>query len=421
MKNVESYKSLPNFPGVYLFVNKESKVIYVGKAINLKNRVGSYFQKNLLDNKTQALVSNISKISFVEVSSDIEALLLEAKLIKQYQPFFNSRLKDDKDYLYIIFTKEDFPKVITGRKHDTRESLIYFGPFTTATATRDTLRLARKIFPFRTTCRPNSNKACLSFHLGLCPGVCIGVVGKTEYQKNLKKLEKFLNGETTGLMKKLEMEMEAASKAGKYELAAKLRDSLLAIKKTTRRYEEVEKYLSGPNAIETLYLDQAKSLAQVLHLRSQLKRIECYDISNFQGKESVGSMVVLQNGKINKSEYRRFKIKTVSKINDTASIAEVLTRRFKNVWELPDLIVVDGGRGQLNAAQTVLNQFNLKIPVIGLAKKNEEIYRTDSKLTLKLARNSPAILLIQRIRDEAHRFAISYHRKLRSKLFLPTH
>lgn len=419
MINVKNYKSLPTFPGVYLFFDKAGVVIYVGKAINLRSRVSSYFQKNLASSKTFVLVQAINKIAFFEVASDIEALLLEAKLIKQYQPFYNSRLKDDKDYLYIILTKEDFPKVITGRKRDIANSFSYFGPFTTARAARDTLRLARKIFPFRTNCRPNVGKACLSFHLGLCPGVCIGAKTKSEYRKSLSKLKKFLNGDTQSLLRKLEVDMQQASKESQFEEAAKLRDSMEAIKKTTKRYEEVDKYLDGPGALEGVYQLQLQALAKELALQKIPRRIECYDISNFQGSNSVGSMVVLENGKINKDEYRRFKIKTVSGINDPASMAEVLTRRFGNDWELPNLIVVDGGKTQLNAAAAVMERLRLKITVIGLAKRNEEIYRVGSKQPLRLPKNSAAILLVQRIRDEAHRFAVSYHRKLRAKVFLP--
>src|SRR3990167_751842 len=196
---VRDFKKLPSFPGVYIFRNKIASVIYVGKAINLRSRVSSYFQKNLESIKTRALVENIFTIDFFEVASDIEALLLEAKLIKKYQPFYNARLKDDKDYLYIVFTNEDFPKVLTGRKKDVATAKQYFGPFTTARAARDTLRLARKIFPFRTNCKPLSGKACLSFHLGLCPGVCVGATSKGEYRKSLKKLESFLNGNTNAL------------------------------------------------------------------------------------------------------------------------------------------------------------------------------------------------------------------------------
>lgn len=394
-------------------------MIYVGKAINLKNRVASYFQKNLESTKTRALVENIAKIDFIEVASDIEALLLEAKLIKQYQPFYNSRLKDDKDYLYIIFSNEDFPKVITGRKRDIYKTKQYFGPFTTARAARDTLRLARKIIPFRTTCKPSSGKACLSFHLGLCPGVCVGAISRTEYRKNLRKLKTFLNGNTNVLLSRFKREMESSSKKMDFEEAGKLRDKISAIERTTKRYEEIDKYLEGPDALEGVYNLQVKAFADNLGLKQPPRRIECYDISNIQGTNSVGSMVVLLDGKINKDEYRRFKIKTVSGSNDPASMAEVLSRRFHNDWEFPNLIVVDGGRTQLNAAFKALQERQIEIPVIGLAKKNEEIYRVGEKQVLRLPKNSPALLLVQRIRDEAHRFAITYHRKLRSREFIP--
>ncbi len=416
---VQDFKKLPSFPGVYFFRDKTGTVIYVGKAINLRNRVSSYFQKNLESIKTRSLVENIAKIDFIEVVSDIEALLLEAKFIKQHQPFYNARLKDDKDYLYIVFTNEDFPKVTTGRKRDTTLSKQYFGPFTTAKAARDTLRVVRKIFPFRTNCRPISGKACLSYHLGLCPGVCIGAISKMEYRKTLRKLESFLNGNTNALLSNLKKDMDNSARKMDFEEASKWRDKISAVEKTTRRYEEIDKYLDGPDALEGVYQLQLNAFAESLGLGQLPARIECYDISNIQGSNSVGSMVVLTDGKINKDEYRRFKIKTVSGINDPASMAEVLTRRFHNDWEFPNLIVVDGGRTQLNAAAAVLETLELEIPVIGLAKKNEEIYRGGEKQVLRLPKNSLALLLLQRIRDEAHRFAITYHRKLRSKQFLP--
>jgi excinuclease ABC subunit C len=287
-----NFKKIPKFPGVYLFRDQDNTVIYVGKAINLRARVGSYFQKNLQNSKTQALVEKVSEIDFIEVVSDIEALLLEAKLIKEYQPFYNARLKDDKDYLYIIFTDEDYPKITTGRRRDIESALVYFGPFTTARAARDTLRLARKIFPFRTNCRPGSGKACLSYHLGLCPGVCIGAVSSKEYRRQLKKLENFLDGNTRSLLSKLKREMEDSSRKLDYETAAILREQISSIEQTTRRYEEVDKYLDGPSALEGVYESQLSAFAQVLNLPEPPARIECYDISNIQGKESVGSMVV---------------------------------------------------------------------------------------------------------------------------------
>ncbi|HSX58041.1 MAG TPA: excinuclease ABC subunit UvrC [Candidatus Saccharimonadales bacterium] len=417
---VAFYKKVPTFPGVYLFKDKNKEVIYVGKAINLRARVSSYFQKNLEQEKTRALVENIAYVDFIEVASDVEALLLEAKLIKQYQPFYNSRLKDDKDYLYIIFTKEDFPKITTGRKRDIENSYTYFGPFTTARAARDTLRIARRIFPFRTTCKSNSGRGCLSYHLGLCPGVCAGVISRKDYRSSLKKLTSFLNGESNKLLTELSKEMIEASKKQDYEEALIVRNKISSIEKTTKRYEDIDKYLDGPEVLEGIYNSQLKDLAEELNLSRIPQRIECYDISNILGKNSVGSMVVLIDGKISKADYRRFKIKTIEGINDPASMAEVLTRRFHNNWDHPDLLVVDGGKTQLGAAVAVLDQLELSIPVIGLAKKNEEIYRPNEKKPLVLPKNSKALLLVQRIRDEAHRFAITYHRKLRAKSFLPS-
>jgi excinuclease ABC subunit C len=413
----ELLTNLPSEPGVYLFKDSSGKIIYVGKALNLKNRIQSYFQKNSVG-KTALLVRNILKIETIKVSSEIEALLLEASLIKKHQPYFNNRLKDDKDYLYIIFTKEDFPRVLTGRKKNTKKALAYFGPFTSSNAAKTTLKITRKIFPFRTSCRPNSKKACLSYHLGLCPGTCIGQITKAEYKKTLVRLRRFLNGETKWLIKDLERLMKEQSKKLNFEEAQKIKHKIDSIQFTTQKIEDVEKYLTGPEVLESIYEKQLLEFQQMLRLEKLPTRIECYDISNLSGTSATGSMVVLENGAVSKDQYRRFKIKRVKGINDPAMMAEVLDRRLKNDWPKPSLIIVDGGRTQLNAVLKVLKDHNSQIPVVGLAKKLEELYLPDQIKTLRLAKDSQALYLLQRIRDEAHRFAITYHRKLRSKVFL---
>lgn len=390
----------------------------MGKAVNLKDRVGSYFAKNVFSAKTRLLVRAAVSLDYIRVDSDIEALLLEANLIKKHQPYFNHQLKDDKDYLYIIITKEDYPRVTTGRKRDLAGAKEYFGPFTSASAARTTLKIARRIFSFRTGCRPNSARACLGFHLGLCPGVCVGALTKKDYQKILRKLIKFLSGDTRGVVDELEKEMRLQAKNLEFEEATKTKTKIEAIAHITKRVEDVEKYLEGPAVLESFYERQLANLTQVLKLKEKPLRIECYDISNIMGTNATGSMVVLTGGQISKDDYRRFRIKTLSTSNDFAMMAEVLGRRFKNDWEHPNLIVVDGGKGQLSVALSVLRDLDLKIPVVGLAKKLEEIYLPNEKKPLRLERSSPALQLLQRIRDESHRFALRYHRYLRSKQLL---
>jgi len=414
MRNI--LKNLPKVAGVYLFKDKDQKVIYVGKAINLKSRISSYFQGGV-SGKLNLLVSRISSVETIKVSSEIEALLLEAFLIKKYQPYFNSKLKDDKDYLYIIFTKENFPKVITGRKKDTVKAKSFFGPFTSSNAARQTLKIARKIFPFRTACRPNTGRACLSYHLGLCPGVCAGVISKEKYSKILSRLKRFLNGETGWVIANLEKEMRSAAKRLDFEEAEKIKLKINSIKTTTRKIEDVQRYLSGPEVLNNRYEQELASLKDFLKLTKIPERIECYDISNLGKDFAVGSMVVMKRGQISKEDYRRFRIKSVEKVNDPAMIAEVLSRRFENNWPRPDLILVDGGRTQLNAASKVLKSFGISTPIFGLAKKQEQLYSLYQVKPFSLPKNSLALYLLQRIRDEAHRFAISYHRKLRNKGF----
>ncbi len=412
-----SWKNLPDSAGVYLFKNKNDKVLYVGKAINLKSRVSSYFAKNVVSGKVYLLSREVDFIDHIKVASEIEALLLEANLIKKYQPFYNQQLKDDKDYLYIIITNEDYPRVTTGRKRDLHRAKVYFGPFPSANAARGTLKTVRRVFPFRTSCKPNT-RACLAAHLGLCPGVCAGTTSKGEYQKILRKLISFLKGNTGEIVGDLEKDMRLAAKNLEFEQAASIRAKIEAISKTTRPIETVERYLEGPQILESYYEKQIEDLRVALNLPKKLERIECYDISNFSGTNATGSMVVLSNGQISKDDYRRFKIKTVKGPNDFASMREVLSRRFHNDWPHPDLLIVDGGRGQLGVAHEVLAELKLDIPHIGLAKKLEEIYQPGVKLTLRLPKSSPALQLVQRIRDESHRFAITYHRYLRSKAFL---
>lgn len=411
-------KHLPTLPGVYLFKNLAGEIIYIGKAINLKNRVSSYFQKNSsLLPRTQNMVAQISALEMIPVQSEIEALILEARLIKKHYPYFNIRLKDDKDYLYIKITKEEFPTIKVARKRDLDDALDYYGPFPDGTSVRRVLKSLRKIFPY-STCQPNSKKACFYYHLSLCTGVCIGKVTPKEYRKIIRSFRDFMDGKKEKVLKSLEKEMYRQAKFLNFEKALIYKQQIQMIEYVTQPIGRIEAYVENPNLLEDIREKQLEDLANVLGIKHELHRIECYDISHTMGSYTSGSMVVLTDGNPDTNEYRRFRIKTVKGIDDYASLKEVIRRRLHNDWPTPDLMVIDGGKGQLNACFEVLQELKLPYPVIGLAKREEEIFVPGSSEAIKLNRDNKSLQLIQLIRDEAHRFALKYHRSMRSKAFL---
>lgn len=405
---------LPENSGVYIFKDASFVPIYIGKASNIKKRVKNHFDLRSSDPKEILLIDRVKNIESIKVDSEIEALILEAHLIKRYRPVFNSRLKDDKDYLYIKITNEPFPKVLAARKRGLKNTIDFFGPFPSASRVRTTLKTLRRIFPY-SNCKPNQKRPCLHYHIGLCPGVCAGLITKGQYRSNIKKISLFLKGEKDKVLNTLEKELKGATKKLEFETASHIKNQLESINYITKPVRTFE-YLDLD--IEEIKKEELATLAKTLDIPRSPKRIECYDISNIGGKDATGSMVVFNDGVADHDQYRRFKIKQVEGINDPAMLSEVLARRLQNDWLRPDLIVIDGGRGQLNAALGVITRFKLSIPVISLAKRLEEIYTPDKKEPLRLSRNNSALKLIQRVRDEAHRFAISYHRKLRSKRFL---
>jgi len=408
--------NLPDSFGVYIFKDKTDRPIYVGKALSIKKRVRDHFSLKDKSDKEKTLSEETVAVGAIAVDSEIEALILEANLIKKYQPKFNSSLKDDKDYLYIKITNELFPKVLTARKRDLKDSSSFFGPFPSANKVRSTLKLLRRIFPY-STCGPNQKKACLYYHLGLCPGVCTGQISESDYKNNIKNLTLFLQGRKRQVLETLEKQLAVYSKKLEFEKAEQIKKNIEAISYVTKPQRLLFDYTE--ESVEKVRREELQSLASTLGLKSNLDRIEGYDISNISGKQAVGSMVVFTKAASDRDEYRRFKIRTVEGINDPAMMAEVLRRRFANDWPSPDFIIVDGGKTQLNAALGVLKSLGLKIPIIGLAKRFEEIYVPNKARPIKLRYDSSALKLIQRLRDEAHRFAITYHRKLRSKEFLP--
>ncbi|MDP2671472.1 MAG: excinuclease ABC subunit UvrC [bacterium] len=404
-----------NRPGVYLFKDKKGKVLYVGKAANLKSRLNSYFRVGLAP-RQEILMREAKSLETIEVDSETEALILEANLIKKYYPDFNVQLKDDKDYLYLKIVKEAFPRVLLARKKGLVDAQEYFGPYPSARSLRVVLRSLRKVFPFRTSCKPGQGRACFFYHLGLCPGVCTNQISEKDYKKNISKLKLFFEGNKNKLVRELKKEMQTYSSKLEYEKAEETRRKIEAVNFVTRPRRRIDEYLEA-SSIKEIRQKELQELAQTLGMKTYLRRIECYDISNFQGSFPVGSMVVLTDGEVDRGQYRRFKIKGFSSPNDPGMMGEVIRRRLKNEWAKPDLIIVDGGKTQLGAAKTEIENAGLAIPVIGLAKRNEEIHLFETT-PLRLPKDSGALYLITRIRDEAHRFAISFYRKLSTKAAL---
>lgn len=411
-------KKLPDSPGVYLMKDKNGNVIYVGKASSLSKRVGSYFTSSVNNTKILILSEKIHDFEVVPVASEAEALILENQLIKKYQPRYNTNLKDDKSYPLLKITKEDFPSVQIVREEKQKDS-IYFGPFTNKKLLKETIRFLRKFYPVR-NCKKNiysgKVKTCIQYYIGRCAGPCENKITKEEYSKLVEGIIAFFEGKYKEFEKKLRKWMKEEIRNLNFEKADKIKKRLfllndLAKKFPIRQEEELYKY-SEEN---TLY-----NIAKILNLKKIPNLIEGYDVSNISGDLAVGSKVSFLGGIPYKNEYRRYKIKNVRGIDDYEMLKEVLTRRFDTKEErekLPDLILVDGGKGQLNVALSVLKKYNLNIPVISLAKREEKIYVDWQDEPMKLEPSSLELQLLQRVRNEAHRFAIFYHRKLRSKEF----
>jgi excinuclease ABC subunit C len=433
MKLRKTLASIPKKPGVYLFKDRSSRPLYVGKSINLKNRLLSYFgHRSHLGEKTSLLLGKTTKIDFILVESEIEALLLEASLIKKYLPPFNARSKDDKSPLYIKISTEEFPKVLVVRKTEIKKDDLSFGPFPSSKSVRSVLRFLRKIFPF-CSCKKETGKPCLYTHLNLCQPSPRAILKlppeekkkqKRLYRKNIRDLVKFLKGESKQLIESKKRQMERKSRQRFFEEAAKLRDQIGLLAYITQSFRPPTSYLKNP----TLLADQRKaeltSLFEALKksgllLKKQPQRIEAFDISNISGQKATGSMVVFMLGEPEKSSYRRFRLRR-KRGGDPAMMAEVLARRLNHPeWPQADLILLDGGKPQVSAIQELFASQNIKTPFIGLAKRKEEIiFLTQKKRfsNLRLDQDLPAIHLLQRIRDEAHRFALSYHRHLRRKI-----
>jgi excinuclease ABC subunit C len=390
----------------------------VGKAKNLKKRVASYFSGKDLGEKTRILVSQIHKIRIIEVASEVEAFLLEEKLIKKYTPHYNIKLTDGKMYPSVKITvKDKYPKVLLVRKID-KDNAKYFGPYTSTSSLRLVLKMLRRIFPYQAVIN-HPNKLCLYYHLGLCP--CPSVTLDQNYRKNINHIVNFLDGNKDLLLKDLEKERDSASAEDNFEKAGEIQKKIDSIILITSPFYRPFEYEENPNLrSDTVALNLA-DLKQILNDNGvgadSLERIECYDISNTSGLNATASMVVFTNGEKDSAAYRRFKMKKdyLGKPNDFAMMQETLSRRLThNDWATPSLIVVDGGKGQVSSAKKIIDGLNLTIPLIGLAKREETIITGDLK-EIKLPKDSKGLQLIMRLRDEAHRFAITYHKKLRAK------
>ncbi len=408
-------KKIPQKSGTYLFLNKNKQPIYIGKAANLRSRLSSYFQKNITK-KTGQIIKNAKTVKFFITKSDFAALLLEAKLINQYQPKYNVVLKDDKRYLYIKITQEDFPQIGTARK--TTPGATLFGPFPSAKTVRFILKQIRTIFPYR-SCRKIPSKACLYYHLGLCPAPCINNNPKDrkDYQKQIEKIKKILSGQSQSIIDQYQKIMKQAAQKENYETAQKAKKIVDGLIFLTQQRVDPNLFLAGPDR-QLDYQSRLKTLKKLLNnyfdLKS-LKRIEAYDIANLSGQEATGSMVVFSDGQADTGQYRQFKIKQ-SGPNDPKMIAETIDRRLGHPeWPYPNLIVVDGGKPQLGAVEQVFKKKKVNLPLLGLAKEEEKIIIKKGRgyQTISLSNKNPARLLLQAIRDEAHRFAQKYHHYLR--------
>ncbi len=470
----QKLNELPTSPGVYFHKDAMGQIIYVGKAAVLRNRVRQYFQKSRnRDPKTEALVADIADVDWIEVDSEMEALFLEAEMIRRYMPRYNILLRDDKSMTYIRIDYDSEHPTVTTTRRPLDDGARYYGPYVSAGVVRQALKILRKIFPFAVRTQTQAQRSSLYYHLGLDPGLEEGKTTLEEYRANLRKLISVIQGKRTQVIRELERDMKRASKAQDFESAAHIRNQVFALQNLHKQvlFSDKENLdLSKDHALndltELLGLSDRAQGAEVNGAEpsaaqqpagssgdatnpaagqarrvNTLRRIEGFDISHMSGTDTVASMVVFTNGVSDKSAYRKFKMRLPGN-DDFAHMREVLTRRLseKNIksWGAPDLFLIDGGKGQLRAALEVLRDKQCNRPAIGLAKQFEEIIikkdwpflqlnrkkltelngtvlESDEFLTVRLPQNSHTVKLLQRIRDESHRFAVSYHSTLKTK------
>ena len=415
-------KALPEEPGVYLMRGRNGKIIYVGKAISLRRRVQSYFRESTYrksEPKLRGLIRSITDFDFIVLKSDAEAVLTESRLIKEYKPRYNSLSKDDKNFPFLkIDFKKPFPKVEFCRL-EKPDGAVYFGPYTSGLAARAALEFVEMRFGLR-RCRPerpdaDTWKHCHNDIIRHCAAPCIGTVSPEEYMERVETAAAFLRGERPEYIREIREQMKAAAGAHDFENAAALRDLMMLLHRAFKERALVRK--SG-RALVTDAAAGVAELARELGLPAAPRVIECFDISNISGTYAVASMVAAVDGIPTPARYRRFRIKTVEGSDDPRMMAEAVGRRYRRLKEenaaMPDLLIVDGGITQLRAARAVLNGIGVELPSVGLAKQHEEIVRDDAP-SIFLSRDSNALRVITGLRDEAHRFAITYHRRLRAQ------
>lgn len=423
----EKVKRFPTTPGVYLMKDTRGRVIYVGKAVNLRNRAGSYFTKQaLLDRRTCDLIPEIHDIDFLATDSEVDALLLEARLIKDIQPRFNSELKDDKTFPYLeIFIREPFPRVEFTRKPRPRGTRLY-GPFTNARKLRGAIAVLQKIFRFRNCSldiRPDDERwrwfrPCLLASIQQCTAPCNLRVSKEDYRRDIRRLIMFLEGKKSRLFHELKVEMQTAAAELKFEKAARLRDQISALENLNLRGNLDEH--AQPEVFQIDPKKGVRGLQKIFDLPEPPRRIEGMDIAHLQGGETVASLVQFIDGLPFKHGYKRFKIRTVDGVDDFASMREVVSRRFRRLQQegepFPDVLLIDGGKGQLSSAMEAFKDLGITPPfVISLAKREEEIFLPGETEPKVLSKHSYALRLLQYVRDESHRFAQQYHHLLRKR------
>jgi len=427
-------KRAPHTPGIYIFKNKKSP-IYIGKAADLKNRLSSYFRVNSGE-KVRQLLQEATRLEWIKASSEVEAFLKEAELIKKYRPKYNYLLRDDKNYFYVGITREKFPRIfITHQPYKIQKSKIknqnerlklkndYLGPFTNGVALKSVLKLLRRVFPY-CTCKTLHQRPCLNAEIGRCPGYCCTMYAtskkklENDYRETIRNIIAVLSGKKKRILTDLKRSMNNAVKKEDFEKAGKIRDQIEGLENifSHRPFLEARPLIGS----RTSYHFIAEYIRNLLGTKSPFSRVEGYDISNISGQEATGSMVVFIDGLPEKSEYRKFKIKTVSGANDVAMLQEIIRRRLAHPeWPYPDLMLIDGGKPQLNAVLKILweSDFPQKVrlpKVAALAKREEELYIQERKTPIKLSTLPQNVaLFFQRVRDESHRFAKKYHHKLR--------
>ena len=397
----------PDSCGVYLMRDCLGQVLYVGKANSLKKRLLNYLGRDLAG-KTQALMAKVTDVELRLAPNEAMALLLEFKLIHEFKPRYNVSLKDDKSFPYVRISPEKFPSLQVARKKN--DTARYLGPYTNTKLLKSALKIIRHEFPYR-SCRRLLKQGCIYHKINLCPAPCIGKISQKEYQQRIADIILILEGRKDLLIRKLTKSMRDKSGALDFEAAARLRDQITILSRMSGQ-------LHGSGCKNEL-----EDLKRSLNLKNLPARIEGFDISNISGKQAVGAMVSFYNGQADKNNYRRFRIKSFTGIDDYKMLAEVLRRRYtrsiKEQKNLPDLLLIDGGKGHLLTAVRQLRALNLHIPLVSIAKEKENIYSSQpGKLTVALVKDGAAINLIRRIRDEAHRFALSYHHLLRKKALI---